>query len=137
MRKVLLGILAAVVAVAVVSAPASAQRVTKIGVIEIRKARHHHGNVNTARGLLVHRGVPVGHDVIKFTVLGHRRARLRAIAYFTGRGSLKVKGVISGRNNNNRLPIIGGTGAFNGAAGKVKVNNLGHQRAHLTFVFVQ
>ncbi len=37
----------------------------------------------------------------------------------------------------NRLPIIGGSGEFNGAAGKLKTHNLGKRKTLLTFIFVQ
>jgi hypothetical protein len=46
-----------------------------------------------------------------------------------------VKGTV-GRGD-NRISIIGGTRAFNGAAGKLKIRTLKHGRALLTFVFVQ
>ena len=41
------------------------------------------------------------------------------------------------RLGDNRLSIIGGTGEFNGAAGKLKTRNLGHKKTLLTFAFVQ
>jgi hypothetical protein len=47
------------------------------------------------------------------------------------------------KKNPARLPIVGGTGAFNGAAGKLKIGGLtafpggGLKTALFTFIFVQ
>src|SRR5262245_5859005 len=128
---------AAVAAVGVLPVTASGQTVTELGVIGVTKSNSHHGNVGIERGVLVHRGVRVGDYTLRFKLVGHRRARVRAVANFTGRGSLKVKGVFAPGNNNSRIPIIGGTGEFNGAAGKLKTHSLGHNRTHLKFLFVQ
>ena len=134
--SVALATAAAIAAVGVLALAASGQTATKIGVISVRKSQSFSHNVGRERGVLVHRGVRVGDYSIRFKVIRPHRARARAIASFTGRGSLKIKGVF-GTGKNNRIPIIGGTGEFNGAAGKLKTHELSGRRTHLTFLFVQ
>jgi hypothetical protein len=138
MRKVLLALaLAAIVALAGV-ATAGARTETRFTVLEIQKSSHRVGDSFVAHGALYALGGGrVGRDVVKVTQVGKRRLRVKALARFRGQGSLKVKGVLGRGLNNNRVPIIGGKGAFNGAAGKVKVHNLHHNRTLLTFAFVQ
>jgi hypothetical protein len=50
-------------------------------------------------------------------------------------GRLKGNGVIGGPDH--KLPIIGGSGAFNGAAGKVVVHDLKSRNSLLSFDIVQ
>ena len=140
MRKVLLLVSLAAVAVAAVAATASARTETRFAVV----ASKGHGHSLGGHSFLVHgrlsqpgdRDAHVGRYEAKFTQRSNHTLRLRAVANFRGEGSLKAKGLLS-RGPNSRVPIIGGTGAFNGAAGKLKIHNLRHGRALLTFIFVQ
>jgi hypothetical protein len=128
----------AAVAVVAIAATASAQRVTKIRVVSIQTSAHRSGHSFVANGRLVtpgDRSDRVGRYTGKFTPRGHHATRIRAVGTFFGEGTLKVKGV-QGRGN-NRILVIGGTGAFNGAAGKLKIHSLAHGNARLTFLFVQ
>ena len=118
------------------AATAFAQQTTTISVVAVQKSQQRAGhNTVIAKGALVGSSRVVGHYRAKFTFHRHNRnLRIRAVAKFR-RGSLKVKGT-QGRGD-NRIPIIGGTGRFNGAAGKLKTHNLGRNKTLLTFVFVQ
>jgi hypothetical protein len=144
LRKLLLLASLAAVAVAsfaIMASSAGARTETRFSVLEIQKSQHKVGPTTIiSRGRLVNladRDDVVGHDVVKISFHPKSRtARVRAIGYFRGQGSLKVKGRITG-GKTNRIPIIGGTGAFNGAAGKLKVRNLSSRRTLLTFIFVQ
>ena len=65
----------------------------------------------------------------------HGELKVKGVAHFRGQGSLKVQG--GAGPGDNRVPIVGGTGAFNGAGGKLETHNLGHKMTRLTFIFVQ
>src|SRR4051794_6520360 len=86
MRKVLLLLSIAAVAVSALVATASARTETSFSVVEIQKSSHRAGhNTFITRGQLVQptdQDEAVGHDVVKGKVVGHRRFRIRAIAYF-------------------------------------------------------
>lgn len=146
MRRALLTAFLLAIAIGAVAATASARSArtttTKIQVVEIQKSSRptHHSFIS--RGVLVQPGDRddvVGHDVVKFTPRkghGHQnQLEVKGVAHFRDRGSLKVQG--GAGPGDNRLPIIGGSGDFNGAAGKLKTHNLGHKRTLLTFIFVQ
>ena len=131
----------AVLAFVAIAATASARTETRFSAIDIKTSvRHVNRTTIIQRGRLVNpfdRDEVVGHDVVKISFHPKSRsARVRAIAFFRGQGSLKVKGHL-GSGRNNRIPIIGGTGAFNGAAGKLKLHDLSSRRTLLTFIFVQ
>jgi hypothetical protein len=64
----------------------------------------------------------------------HNRVRARIVFYFAD-GSLKVKGVFG--PTDHQLNIVGGTGRWNGAGGKVKLHNAGHGAERYTFTVVQ
>jgi len=130
----------AIAAVAIVSS-ASARTETRFSVIDVKThARQVSRTTVIQRGRLVNpadQDQVVGHDVVKIAFHPKSRtARIRAIAFFRGQGSLKVKGTFGG-GRNNRIPIIGGRGAFNGAAGKLKTHTLSKRKTLLTFIFVQ
>jgi hypothetical protein len=141
MRKVIpvAALAAAFVVLAVIAATAGARTETRFSVVDIQtsqKALSH--NTILTRGRIVNlAGQRVGRSVVKITFHQKARtARIRAIAFFRGEGSLKVKGRLA-QGGDQRIPIIGGTGDFNGAAGKLKTHNLSKRRTLLTFIFVQ
>ena len=148
MRKLVLLISLVTVAVAAMSATAGARAETRISAVHIDTKGHPAGhNTLVQRGKLLlpanHR-VVVGHDVIKLRLHPRRgTARIRIVASFRGQGSLKALGIIGRKHNPSRLPIIGGTGAFNGAAGKLKIRGLsrfaggGLRTTLFRFIFVQ
>jgi hypothetical protein len=106
---------------------------------------------NTANGGVVFRDILaepndrddlVGHLRGVGTPCGNGCFRLKIRVHIFGAGDLKVRGkFLENRphRQNNRLIIVGGSGEFNGAAGKVTVHSLAHPRGSslLTFDFVQ
>jgi hypothetical protein len=128
-RFLLLGTLAALAA-ATVAAGASAQTVSKFSVIAKPTSGHRSGpNHFVVRGRLVQPGDRddiLGHFKARFA----RHGRIHAVAIFPD-GKIKFQG------QGNRIPIIGGTGRWNGAAGKVLIHNLRRNAALLTFTVVQ
>ena len=148
MRRLLLLVGLITVAIAAMAAMASARTETRFSVVHSDSKEGHPAGHNTfiQRGRLrspVTNRV-VGHDVIKAKLLPRRNAvRIRIVSRFRGQGSLKALGVVSARHNPSRIPIIGGTGAFNGAAGKLKARGLstfrggGVNKTLFTFIFVQ
>jgi hypothetical protein len=136
MRRVLLLAGVTALAVAAMAASASAQRTTTLSVIAVQKSQHRVSHTRfISKGALVRSNRVVGHYRARFTFRRHsRNTHINAVAKFR-RGSLKVNGTQG--PGDNRVPIIGGTGRFNGAAGKLKTHNLGHNQTLLTFVFVQ
>ena len=140
MRRVLALAVVTALAVVAIGATASAQRVTKFSVVAIQKSQRRVSNRSLiSKGRLAQVGNlsnTVGHYHARFTFRRKTRtARIRAVAFFGRHTSLKAKGIQG--PHDNRLPIIGGTGAFDGAAGKLKTRNLGRNRTLLTFAFVQ
>jgi len=142
MRRVRKGLLLAgltLLALSAIATTASAQRVTKLRVITYQQHGHRvGGNSFLVRGLLkdaTNRSNRVGRFEAKFTQRRHHRVAVRAVAVFGRAGSLKVKGIQG--PGDNRLPIIGGAGAFNGAAGKLTTRDLRGNHTLLTFLFVQ
>ncbi len=92
----------------------------------------------------------VGSETVKATARHtprRFRVRLRWVARFRGQGSIKAIGTLLHGSPRrlvfpgtlHRLVIIGGTGAFNGAAGKLFFHNVGRRvrRHRLDFHFVQ
>ncbi len=146
MRRAFVSVLLVAIAIAAVAATASARNAktttTTLRVVEIRKSSQQTRRSFITRGVLVQpgdRNDVVGHDVVKFTPRKHHgrhnQLGVKGVAHFRDRGSLKVQG--GAGPGDNRLPIIGGTGDFNGAAGKLKTHNLGKRKTLLTFIFVQ
>lgn len=82
----------------------------------------------------------VGHLRGVGTGCGQGCFEIKALVHIFDEGYLKVRGKFL-RNRpsrqNNRLIIVGGSGAYNGAAGKVRVHGLGGSNSLLTFDFVQ
>src|SRR6266516_6772532 len=119
MRRVFLLVSLAAVAIAAIAASASAQTATKFSVVAVNKSSQRSGHSIIVRQRLLQPGNlsnQVGHATVKITPR-HRRVRIRGVGVFRGEGSLKVRGTEG--PGDNRLPIIGGTGEFNGAAGKL------------------
>jgi hypothetical protein len=149
MRKLLLLASLAAVAVVAIVATAGAKTETRFSVVHVDSKPGHPIGHNSfiQRGKLLlpsDHHVVVGHDVIKAKLHLRRAAvRLRIVARIRGEGSLKAKGIVTGKHNPSRLPIIGGTGAFNGAAGKLKIRGQtrfrggGLRTTRFTFIFVQ
>jgi hypothetical protein len=129
-RSVLLGALVAVIG-AVFAATAGARVETRFSVIAQQTGGHQAGRHFVTRGRLLQPGDRddvVGHYRSKFG----RHGRVHAVALF-GDGAIKLQG----NTNASRIPIVGGRGRWNGAAGKVKTRNLRGGDQLITFVIVQ
>ena len=131
MRRVLLiGVLAAV-AMAAVVATAGARTESKFSLIEVQKAHHRVGNRFITHGALYTTGGTfVGTDRVKFARRGH--GYIHAVARFGG-GALRAQGHI----NASRIIIVGGSGRWNGAAGKINFRPLSRRKTLLRFAIVQ
>src|SRR5256885_10891492 len=107
MRRVLLLAALAVLAVVAMGATASARSETNFSVVALNGHGHRVGsNSFLVHGRLAQVGDTddlVGRYAAKFTRLGNHRQRIRAVARFSGEGTIKAKGV-GGRGN--RIPII-------------------------------
>jgi len=134
MRRVyLLGVVTAlaVLAAAVFTGSAGARTESRFSVIADPTHGHAHANAFHLRGRLREPGDRddiVGHFRATFKRGGH----IRAIFNF-GNGKLKA----NGDQARHRVPIVGGSGVWNGSAGKLLIRDLRHGRALLTFVVVQ
>jgi hypothetical protein len=129
MRRVLLvGVLAAV-AVAALVGTAGARTESRFSLIEVAKAQHRVGNkIITHGNLYTTGGSFVGTDRVKFSKRGNIHARARF-----GGGTLKAQGNV----NASRILVIGGTGRWNGAAGKINFRPLSRHKTLLRFAIVQ
>jgi hypothetical protein len=131
MRRFLwVGALVAVLGAVIVST-AGARIESRFSVLAHQTSGHPVGNHFISRGRLVQPGDRddvVGRYRAKFS----RHGGVHAIAKFPD-GTIKIQG----NGSAHRVPIIGGTGRWNGAAGKVKTRNLRHGYTLLTFIVVQ
>ena len=131
MRKLIAAVAATVALAAVTGTTAGAQTVSKFSVQTVNSHPLHGARTNIIVGRLAEPGEAefVGRFAAKFG----RRQHVKAIASFNGRGTIKFAGNL----RNNRLQILGGSGVWNGASGKVKVHNIAHGEVILTFTVVQ
>ena len=132
MRRVyLVGVAAAlaVLVAAVFAGSAGARTESRFSVVADATHGHAHANAFHLRGRLRDAS---NHVVGHFRATFKRGGHIRAIFNF-GNGTLKA----NGDQARHRVPIVGGTGVWNGAAGKLKIRNLPHNNALLTFVVVQ
>jgi hypothetical protein len=130
MRKLIAAAVAVLALAAVTGTTAGAQTVSKFSVQTVN-THPLHGSGPIQVGRLSEVGEPretVGRFKARFT-----RSHVKAIASFNGRGRIKFAGNL----RNNRLQILGGSGVWNGASGKVKVHNLPGPEVVLTFTVVQ
>lgn len=140
MRRALLLLSVAALVTVGLAAVAAARTETRFTVVSVQTSQKKVGqNTIVSRDTLWSpvTGNRVGRDVVKITFRKNRTGKLHAIGFFRGEGTLKVQGTLARGNNNSRFLVIGGTGDFNGAAGKVKVHNLSSRKSLLHFAFVQ
>lgn len=130
MRRIAIAAIAAIAALAVFAVPASARIDHHFSVITKEIAFHGGGDSFRLREALFSTADPslqVGNDRVRCHQTGEK-FKCRAVVNLNGRvggaGSLFVNGNI-GRGD-SRLNVVGGTGDFAGAAGKVIANNRLH-----------
>ena len=137
MRKLISTTALAGLAVGLVAATAAAQTATTFSVVTLTKSSHPSGQDIIVQSKLVEpaeRSEVIGHGLARFTPRAHNRVRARIVFYLAD-GSLKVAGVFGPRDN--QLNIIGGTGRWNGASGKVKLHDAGKGAERYTFTVAQ
>ena len=157
MRKAgLLALAVSAVMVASVVASADARTETQFSVASrIEKVHAHaftrHGAIKVLvflHGTLFAHHRRIGSETLKASARHTQRrlrVRLRWVARFRGQGSIKAIGTLLNGSPRRvvfsgalqRLVVIGGTGAFNGAAGKLFFHDVGGRRQRLDFHFVQ
>jgi hypothetical protein len=77
--------------------------------------------------------------------VGHNRGRCRPsttrahchITFFFPNGKIKTQGRVYYRQDRERLPVIGGTRAFNGVGGKLIINEILDRVTHYDFFLVR
>jgi hypothetical protein len=137
MRKLISTAVLAGLVLGLVAATAAAQTATTFSVVTLTKSSHPSGHNIIVRSKLVEpceRSEVIGHGLARFTPLARNRVRARIVFSFAN-GSLKVKGVFG--PTDNQLSIVGGTGHWSGASGKVKLHDAGEGAEHYTFTVVQ
>ena len=81
----------------------------------------------------------VGRDKVECREAPHRKFRCHAVVHLNGEiggfGDIRVRGDIG--QGDNRLNVVGGTGDFNGVAGKVLLHNRGRRADKLHFDLVR
>ena len=153
MRKAgLLALAVSAVMVASVVASADARTETQFSVASRIEKVHVHASTRKTlaflHGTLFAHHRRVGSETLKASALHTQRrlrVRLRWVARFRGQGSIKAIGTLLNGSPRRvvfsgalqRLVVIGGTGAFNGAAGKLFFHDVGGRRQRLDFHFVQ
>ena len=124
MSRLVTAAIAALIALAVLAIPASARLDHHFSVITKRTSSHRSGDTFRFTEKLFatfNRNDQVGHDQVRCHASRSHKFKCRATVHLNGEvggsGSLRVNGNI-GRGD-NRLNLVGGTGDFGGAAGKV------------------
>jgi hypothetical protein len=123
--------------VGLVAATAAAQTATSFSVVTLTKSSHPSGHNIIVRSELVEpaeRSEVIGHGLARFTPRARNRVRARIVFYFAD-GSLTVTGVFG--PTDDQLTIVGGTGRWNGASGKVRLHNAGQGAERYTFTVLQ
>ena len=132
MRKGVIGAVA-LGAIAAVAGVANGQTARRFTVCDVPTRITHHHTVTVGKLVRPGTNVVVGHDKAKFSFNGDNGpVRVRAVFFFP-QGKIKAAGQLQ----NNRFQILGGTRAFNGIAGKVRVHRSHGQRTPLTFTIVR
>jgi hypothetical protein len=139
-KKVIAVGLASALAAAAVAVPASAQTATKFRVLAITVSAHRVSSDTFAfRDRLVkprnHSNV-LGHDEVQCTQLSRTTLHCRAVFFFSN-GKVKAKGNLDTTERRNKVPVIGGTSAYNGVAGKAIVTFRPHDRSLIEFTLVK
>src|SRR5689334_2724635 len=100
---------------------AAARTESKFSLVEVVKSQHRVGNRIETHGVLLFPGTSTvaGTDRVKFS----RRGNIHAVARFPD-GKIKAQG----NANANRIIVVGGSGRWNGAAGKIKFRSLSRRR---------
>jgi hypothetical protein len=106
---------------------------------------HGTAHFNRAHSVLNFRGHLVSHTNHS-RHLGHSKGRCRItsrtkahcrVVYAFRNGKVKTDGRVFFARKREREPVIGGTGAYNGVAGKVITSRERESDIHLTFVLVK
>lgn len=129
-RLMLIGIVAALAA-AVLAPTAGARSESRFRVIADSTSHKQRQHTFILKGKLRephNRSNVLGHFRAKFRKGGH----INAVFTFDN-GKIKA----NGNQNNNKVPIVGGTRHWNGAAGKLLIHNRKHNQALLKFDVVQ
>ena len=140
MRKIIGVGLAAALAAAVFAVPASAQTTTRFSVLSVGVEAHQvASNVTVFHDRLVEpgeRSEVLGSDKGRCRVLGRTHAHCR-IVFFLAAGKIKVNGNIDFNRRLIKIPVVGGTRAYDGVAGKAIIHNAGNRNALVDFVLVK
>lgn len=130
MRRLMAFGIAAALALAVMATTAAARTESRFSVVEVVKSQHRAGHKVVTRGNLFVPGTStlVGTDRVKF----NKKGNVHAVARFPD-GKIKAQGNV----NASRIIVVGGTGRWNGAAGKINFRSLSHRKTLLRFAIVQ
>jgi plastocyanin len=122
--------IAAALALTVMATTAAARTESRFSVVEVQKSSRRVDNHFVTHGVLFVPGTNTvaGTDRVKFS----RKGNVHAVARFPD-GKIKAQGNI----NASRIVVVGGSGRWNGAAGKIKIHRLSHRKTLLNFAIVQ
>ncbi len=140
MRK-LIGLgLATALATALFAVPASAQTVTKFSVLGRQVSSHRVSSDTFAfRDRLLepgNRSNVLGHDKGRCTLISRAAAHCRVVFSFAN-GKVKVNGTDRFRQHLSKVPVVGGTRAYNGVSGKSIVHHANHRDTLVDFTLVR
>jgi hypothetical protein len=136
MRKFMLAGVIAVLGTALLASPAFAFD-HHFSVLGKQKSSHRVGHGFQFKDKLLNpkdRSDRVGRDRGRCRAK-HQALKCRAVAHLNGKiggfGDIRVRGDL--RRNDNRLNVVGGSGAFDGVAGKVLIHSVGERTDKLHF----
>jgi hypothetical protein len=133
MRKfMLIGVLAVLGSALLASSAAAFDH--HFTVLSKTTSGHRSGNTFTFKDVLLNpnnRSDKVGRDHGRCkSKKSHRVVKCRAVAHLNGKiggfGDIRVRGNFS--RHDNRLNVVGGSGQFDGVAGKMKLHGTGNKR---------
>jgi hypothetical protein len=140
MRRIICVGLAAALAAAVFAVAASAQTTIRFSVLSVGVESHQVSNdVTVFHDKLVEpgeRSEVLGRDRGRCRVLGGTHAHCR-IVFFLAAGKVKVSGRAEFDRRLIKLPVVGGTRAYNGVGGKAIIHNAGNRNALIDFTLVK
>jgi len=140
MRRVIGVGFAAALAAAVFAVAASAQTAIRFSVLSVGVESHQVAN-----------GVTVFHDKLvepgeRSDVLGTDKGRCRTlgptrdhcrIVFFLAAGKVKISGRAEFDRRLVKIPVVGGTRAYNGVGGKAIIHNAGNRNSLVDFTLVK
>jgi len=128
------------VAPAIRPVPATAQSTQQFSVLAITVDSHRSGNLFIFHDKLVEPGERseiLGTDKGRCAQIDNQAAAHCRVVFFLPAGKVKINGNIDFRRHLNKVPVVGGTRAYNGVGGKAILHNVSGRDTLIDFTLVK